>query len=159
MTEEIERAGLDTGAVVRASWWGTGVFTVTALAGVLLSGPADVVAFVVAVALFAAGCAVFALAYARAVNRSRQHEISVAGLFFLSGDTAPTRVRRLLLGSLAAQVVLAVGTAVARPYTSLAAGTLVPLYGLALCGLWAARYGTFPARRHGSRPPKGPAKG
>ncbi len=37
-------------------------------------------------------------------------------------------------------------TAGVRLYTNLAAGILVPVFGLALCGLWAARHGRFAAR-------------
>jgi hypothetical protein len=71
--------------------------------------------------------------------------IAVTSLFFLSGS-APAPVRRSLLGAFGVQVVVAFATAIARPYTSLAAGTLVPVYGIGLCGLWAARYGTFKPR-------------
>jgi hypothetical protein len=55
-------------------------------------------------------------------------------------------VRAALLGSLAVEVVVALATAAARPYTSVASGILVPVYGLALCGLWAARHGRFAPR-------------
>ncbi|MDQ6927961.1 MAG: hypothetical protein M3159_04775 [Actinomycetota bacterium] len=132
------------GSIGRASWWGTAVFTVTAV-GADLYTAVEAPAFVVAVVLFFAGCAAFIAAYFRAVGRSRADLIAVTSLFFLSGS-APAPVRRSLLGSFAVQVVVAFATAIARPYTSLAAGTLVPVYGIALCGLWAARYGTFPPR-------------
>jgi hypothetical protein len=45
------------------------------------------------------------------------------------------------------EVIVAFGTAAARPYTIAATAILAPVYGLGLCGLWAARYGTFPPRR------------
>jgi hypothetical protein len=140
-------------AIARASWWGTVVFAVTAGAAVAVpDAPLEVPAFVVATALFAAGCVAFVAAYTRAVTRSRTDLIGVADLFFLAGTTAPPPVRRSLLGALAVQVAVGVGSAIARPYTNLAAGTLVPVYGLGLCGLWASRYGTFPRR-----PPDGAA--
>ncbi|MGI9033082.1 MAG: hypothetical protein ACR2HY_05285 [Acidimicrobiales bacterium] len=130
--------------ILAASWAGTAVFAITALAAVLM--PAlDAVAFVVAVVLFVAGCVGFFAAYARGIARSRRDQIAVTSLFLLAGS-APPAVRRSLLGSLAAEVIVALATAISRPYTSLAAGTLVPLYGLALCGLWAAHHGTFPPR-------------
>jgi hypothetical protein len=47
---------------------------------------------------------------------------------------------------LAAQVVVAVATAAARPFTTLAFGVLVPVFGVGLNGLWAARHGRFPPR-------------
>jgi hypothetical protein len=40
-----------------------------------------------------------------------------------------------------------------RPYTSLAFGVLVPLFGLALCGLWSSVGGTFPLKAAGAVDP------
>lgn len=136
----------------RASWSGTGVFAVTAVAAVLV-GDLKPVALAAAVILFATGCVIFGVAYLRGLGRSRSERIAVTSLYFLSGS-APTDVRRSLLGALATQVVVALGTAMARPYTSLAAGTLVPVFGLGLCGLWAALHGTFPPRED-TGPPGG----
>lgn len=133
--------------IPRASWWGTALFAVTAvLAAVAPDPPFEVPALAVAVLLFLAGCVSFAAAYARAVTRSRHELIGVAQLFFLSGGIAPPDVRRSLLGAFAVQVAVALGTAIARPYSSLAAGTLVPMFGLGLSGLWASRHGTFPPK-------------
>jgi hypothetical protein len=44
------------------------------------------------------------------------------------------------------QVVVALVTAIARPFTGLAFGILVPVFGLGLAGLWGARRGSFPSR-------------
>ena len=131
------------GSIVRAAWWGTALFAVSAVAGVLAGGVVRSAAAVVAGILFLAGCATFFAAYARAVARSRQELVAVSNLFFLTGDTAPPAVKRNLLGALGVQVAVALATAIARPYTSLAFGTLVPMYGVALCGLWASRHGKF----------------
>lgn len=128
----------------RLSWSGTVVFAATAVAAVVVNGLRPL-ASIVAFALFGAGCVAFVVSFVRAVRRSRGEQIAVASLYFMSGS-APRRVRRSLLAALTVQVVVALATALARPYTSLAAGTLVPVYGLGLCGLWAARHGTFPAR-------------
>ncbi len=134
-------------AIWRASWWGTGVFALTSAAAVAVpDAPLEIPAFAVAIALFLAGCAAFVAAYTRAVSRSRSDLIGVTDLFFLTGTTAPPGVRRNLLGAFGVQVAVGLGSAIVRPYTSLAAGTLVPVYGLGLCGLWAARHGTFPPR-------------
>jgi hypothetical protein len=136
----------------RASWWGTALFTATSAGAAAAPETAlQGVAFVVAVGLFLAGCGIFAAAYNQAVRRSRQSVIGVTQLFFLTGDSAPADVRRSLLGAFGLQVAVALGAAIARPYSSLAAGTLTPLYGLALCGLWAARHGAFPRREPGDR--------
>jgi len=155
-SEPVPGAGLR-----RASWWGTGLFVATAGTAALaltvdadgsLSGLLEGVAFAVSVVLFLAGCVLFLAAYARGIARSRTDEVAVTTLFFLAGRVATT-VRRSLLGSLGVQVVVALVTAIAHPYTSLAAGALVPMYGLGLCGLWSARHGTFPPRAPGPRPP------
>lgn len=138
-------------AIIRASWIGSAAFAVTAVVGVVFQGPLAWSAFTVAVGLFTAGCVVFVWAYAVAVRRSRTDEISVFGLYFLAGS-APKPVRRQLLGSVAAEVAVALATAAARPYTIAATGILVAVYGLGLAGLWAARHGTFAPRQ--PRPPR-----
>ena len=131
--------------IIMASLIGTAVFTVVASGAAIWPARLDAVAFVVSVFLFAVGVAVFVWAYGLAVMRSRDEEIAVANLFFLAGS-APARVQWQLLGSTAVQAVVAAVTAAVRPFSSLAAGVLVPVYGLALSGLWAARSGTFPPR-------------
>ena len=130
--------------ISRVSAYGTLVFVVTALVAAV--APTDLtegVAFGVAVVLFLLGVAAFVGAFFKAVARSRTELIGVGQLFFLTGTVAPTPIKRALLGAFAVQVVVGLATAIARPYSSLAAGTLVPMYGLGLCGLWAARHGTF----------------
>ena len=136
--------------IVRVSWLGTGVFVVTAILGVAVPHPLAALAAAVAFGLFVAGCAVFVWAYGLAVARSRTDEISVVGLYLLSGS-APRSVRLRLLGAVGVQSAVALAAASARPYTIAAAGILVPVYGLGLCGLWAARHGTFPPRRRAPR--------
>lgn len=148
--------------IVQASWAGSLIFLATAGLATAVA-PADLAALIVALAMFAAGSAAFTAAFVLAVRRSRTEEIVVPSLFFLQGS-APTPVRRLLFGSLAAEVVGAFVTAGIRPNTSLAFGILAPMYGLGLIGLWAARHGTFPRRpppadgrrRAPSRPGTGP---
>lgn len=128
------------------SWLGTIVFTASAAAAVASPATFASTDLAVAVVLFGAGCVLFAWSYGLAVVRSRQDELAVASLYFLTGSVAPPAVRLRLLGALGVQIGVAVASAAARPYTSLAAGTLVPVYGLGLCGLWSARHGSFPPR-------------
>jgi len=135
-----------TGAgIVRASWTGTVVFAAATVAGVVAPHPLAWLGFAVSLGLFVAGCIVFVWAFALAIARSRSDEIAVSSLYLLSG--APPAVRTQLFGSLAVEVIVAFGTAAARPYTIAATAILAPMYALGLCGLWAARYGTFPPRR------------
>lgn len=131
--------------VIRASWAGTIAFGVGAIAGVVAPDALAWMGFAVSVALFVAGCVVFVWAFVIAVGRSRTDEIAVTNLYLLSG--APGDVRAQLFGSLAVEVIVAFGTAATRPYTIAATAILAPVYGLGLCGLWAARYGTFPPRK------------
>ncbi|MGI9023549.1 MAG: hypothetical protein ACR2HV_10045 [Acidimicrobiales bacterium] len=141
-------AGDPAGAgLLTASWWGTGLFTVTA--GTAAVVPAlEAVFFVVALVLFVAGCGLFFAAFARGVGRSRTEQVAVPSLFLMAGST-PREVRRSLLGSLAVEVVVALAVSIARPYTILATGALAPMYALGLCGLWSARHGRFPRKPPG----------
>ncbi|MDQ1374484.1 MAG: hypothetical protein QOJ09_1822 [Actinomycetota bacterium] len=130
--------------LVRASWAGTAVFTVVSSVAVGVDG-ARTAAVAVDLALFVAGTVVFLVALARAVARSREELITLPGVFFLQGS-APPAARRHLLTSVAVEVVVAFTTAGLRPYTNLAFGILVPIYGLALVGLWGATRGRYEAR-------------
>jgi len=132
--------------VRRASWAGTVVFVVTAVAAAIAPSSVGPVALIVAVVLFAGGCAVFLWSFVIVAGRSRTDSMELAQIWFLAGATTPRAVRRSLLGALAVQVVVGLATAGTRPYTSLAAGALVPMWGLGLSGLWAARHAAFPSR-------------
>jgi hypothetical protein len=135
------------------SWAGTVLFVVTAVAAAIAPSAFEPVALAVAIALFAAGCAVFLWSFFLIAGRSRTSQIELAQVWFLSGAPTPRAVRRSLLGAFAVQVVVGLATAAVRPYTSLAAGVLVPMWGLGLCGLWAARHATFPPRPQDARRP------
>ena len=114
-----------------------------------------VVIVVVSLALFAVGVATFLVGFFAAVQRSRESEISVSQLFFLTGDVAPRDVKLPMHFALSLQTVVGIAAAIARPTTDgkagsvLAFGVLVPMLGLGLNGLWASRYGSFAPR---SRP-------
>jgi hypothetical protein len=133
--------------LIRLDVAGTAVFVVTAVVEAIVLDWTRPPAVAVALVLFATGCVLFLAGYARAVDRSRTDELSVAGLYLLSGDVAPVRVKRVLLGLLAVQVLVALATAIARPYTTVAFGILVPMFGIGVIGTWAARHGTFPPRQ------------
>lgn len=142
------------GDTIPGRWISVSSLIATAvLAGVTVAAAADpdafiTVFFVVALAWFVIGCVVFMGALVIAAGRSRECDIGIGGLFFLAGS-APPSVQRPLLGSLIAQVVIVVAGAAVRPFTPLAFGTLAPMLGLAMCGLWGAMYGSFPPRTGG----------
>lgn len=131
--------------IVRADAFGTAAFVLTAIAAVAVES-ARGVAIAVALVLFAAGCVAFLAAFAKAVSRSRTDAIGIGGLYFLAGDTAEGREKRILQVLLGVQTVVALATAAARPFTSLAFGILVPMLGLGLMGLYGAHFGRFDAR-------------
>jgi hypothetical protein len=132
--------------IVRFDVWATAVFAAVSVAAAVFPDPLAYVAVPLAVALFLVGSAAFLWAYAVAIGRSRYEAVTMGGVFFLGGDVAPSRVARTLRWALAAQVVVAVAVASARPFTALAATVLVPVLGLGLMALWGALDGRFPAR-------------
>jgi hypothetical protein len=153
-------APADEGAgegIVRLDVWATAVFTVVSLAAVALPDPLEFVSVPLDLVLFAAGCGAFLWAYAVAIGRSRYEALTMGGVFFLADRVAPVRVARTLRLALAAQVVVAVAVAAARPFTALAFGVLVPMAGLGLMALWGARHGRFPAKDDGQRAPRSDA--
>ncbi|HEY4332036.1 MAG TPA: hypothetical protein VGM78_05685 [Ilumatobacteraceae bacterium] len=139
--------------IIRTDLIGTGVFAVTALvAAIVFNHAARLPAVFVSLLLFAAGVFAFLWSYWTAVQRSRTDNIAVAQLYLLLSGCAPKPVQRVLNGTLAVQVIVGLGTAIARNRTdgragsTLAFGILVPMFGLGLNGLWCARHGTFAPR-------------
>lgn len=123
-------------ALVRPDWYG-----------------AQVAVAVVSLVLFAVGVGASIWAYAVALDRSRTDEIGVANLYLLTGSTAPPSTKRTCSVLLAAQVVVSFAGAVAGLATldgtdtnTLAFGVLVPMFGIGVNGVWAARYGSFGPR-------------
>ena len=126
--------------IIQASLAGTAVFAITGLPAAARVQAFQVPSAVMSLLLFVVSIPLALLALARAAVRTARQEdrITVTSLFFLQGS-APPRVRRLLLGSLAASLVVTVAVAAREPF-----GILEPVFPLALCALWGARHGTFP---------------
>lgn len=150
----------------------TAVFLVSAVVStVLFSNPWKVIAVVVSLACFSLGVVAFLWGYWNAVQRSREENIGVASLYFLTDGVAPGRVARVMNVCLAVQVTCGLVTALARkstdgrPGSTLAFGILVPMLGLGLNGLWGAFHGTFgprlaaPTRHNGEMPSGGSENG
>ena len=129
-------------AIIRWSWIGTVAFVVTAVAAAISPSSFEIPAVAVALALFAVGIVTMLWSFAIAVNRSRVDAIGVGGLYFGAGST-PRIVRWHILGATVIQAVVGLATASVRPFTSLAFGTLVWIFGIGLMGLWTARNGEF----------------
>jgi hypothetical protein len=128
--------------IVVGAWATLGVFAALAVPHALGVHALDTTMTGVSLALFAASIAVWAYAFGLAVVRSaRGDDIVVSSWVFLTGS-APSDVRRALLGAAAASVALGLATAWANPF-----GVLVPMLHLGLAALWGARHGTYPLRR------------
>jgi len=99
------------------------------------------------------GIAGFVWSYLHAVNRSREHEISVSQLYFAVGTVAPKRVKRALQGCLALQIVASIVVMVAgfsqtdpQEFNWAACIIVTPLFGMGMTGVWVARFGSFGPR-------------
>ncbi|MEM7094347.1 MAG: hypothetical protein AAF567_15205 [Actinomycetota bacterium] len=125
--------------------WASAIFTVFAVLAAIFPGPLRIPFAVFSCVLFAIGTLAFLAAYGQAIGRSRTDAITIGGIYGLSGS-APKGVQRRFHLMTAFQTVVAVTTAAMRPFTAQAFGILVPMLGLGLGGLWAARHGVFGPR-------------
>ena len=131
------------GGTIRFAVVLTAVFTVTQIAAdIHPDGPVLAVATFVSLAMFFGGTLAFVAAFLIAVGRSRDEQVTLAGILWLS-NIAPTDVARTLRLVVVVQLVVAVATAGVRPFTALAFGILAPMAGLAAIAWWAARHGSF----------------
>ena len=142
------------GGIVMLALAGTALFVLAGLlAAVFMDG--FMVAYVaISLLEFAFGMLVFALAFLRAVDRSRSETIGVGGLFFGAGS-APRPVRIRLVGALIVQTMVSIIVASTHVYTALAFGVVAPMWALGLTGLWVAAYGSFPEREFDPRLDRG----
>lgn len=150
MTAESQPAADAAGTgIVSLSWRSTALLIVALLLGVTFSGPLGPAIAALSLVMFFAGTGLMAYAYLIGLRRSRHELVTVPGLFLLQ-ECAPASIRRSLLGSFAAQCVVAIVASSLRLYTLIAFSSLAPTFALGLVGLWAARHGTFDARERPS---------
>ena len=127
--------------IVVTAWVTFALFFVTMVPDAVGVSAFDDLSAIVALALFLVSVPIWLYAFGLAVVRSaRGDDVGVGSLFFLN-RSAPPDVRKWMIGSLVASIVLAAATAWANPFA-----VLEPILPLALMGLWSAKYGTFPAR-------------
>jgi hypothetical protein len=94
------------------------------------------------VVVFLAGATLFSWAFLIAAGRSRQEEVTVAGAFFLAGSITEDD-RRWAYRFLIAQSVIGLVAASADPYTAMAFGILVPMFGLGVIAFLGSAHGVF----------------
>lgn len=147
------RRVINSSPIVRFNVVATLVFSIVAVvSAIVFDDLFRVVIVAVSLSLFAVGVATFLLGFFAAVQLSREREISVTQLFFLTGSVADRTVKIPMSACLAVQTTVGIAAAIARPSTDgktgsvLAFGVLVPMLGLGLNGLWASRHGAFDER-------------
>ncbi len=121
--------------LVQTTWSATALLAVALAAGLAAPSVFGIVVVVVSLVMFCGGMAAFVWSYFIAADRSRTEELSVAGLYLLA-EGAPRWARLHMMGSMGAQVVIAMVAALARSYMFVAFGILAPLFGMGLAGLW-----------------------
>lgn len=133
----------DTGAaIVNASFAGTALVVAAGAAGAAAPDTFAGPTVVVSVVLFGIGVAGLLYGYGVGVARSRDDDITLGGLFWLSG-TAPKVVRFRLRLAFIAQIVVAFAASAVRIYSPVAFISLAPMFGLGMLAVWGARHGTF----------------
>jgi len=133
--------------IFRLDLYSTIVFTVAAVAAAIFPGPLRIPFAVLSCALFAIGTVAFLWAYGKAIERSREQDVSVPMIYGMTTSPRNVRVSFHLLTFV--QSAVAIATASIRPFTAQAFGILAPMLGIGLAGLWAARHGTFAERTDG----------
>lgn len=131
----------------RTNLYATGAFTVAAVAAAIFPGPLRIPFAVFSCILFGLGTIAFLWAYGKALERSRDQDVSVPMIYGMT--VAPKDVRRRFHLLTFVQSAVAIATASIHPFTAQAFGILAPMLGLGLAGLWAARHGTFAERTDG----------
>jgi hypothetical protein len=145
-------AGTTRDRIVGFDLWATAAFTIVQVVAAALPDTFSVVSVAVSLALFLVGSVAFLWGFAHGISRSQYEAVTLGGLFFLGDGAAPADVRRALRVLLAVQVVVAVAAASVRPFSELAFGILVPVLGLGLITLWAARHGEFRSKEQSAEP-------
>lgn len=144
-----ERLELPAGApgeqIYRFNLVATVGFVISSVLAAAFPGPLRIPFAVLSCILFGIGTIAFLSAYGQALNRSRTDQISIPGIYGLS-RSCPKAVQWRFHALTLVQTVAAVTTASIRPFTAQAFGILVPMLGLGLGGLWAARHGVFGER-------------
>lgn len=135
-------------SIIVATWVAFGLFAATMVPDAAGVHGLDNVSAGVSLAFFVVSVPLWLYAFGVGVMRqARGENVGVGSLFFLTGS-APSGVRKQLLGALAASLVLAAATAWANAFA-----VLEPMLPFALAGLWSARHGEFGARDMAVRAP------
>jgi len=136
------------GPIYKVNLYATIGFSIAAVLAAIFPGPLRIPFAVLSCVLFGVGTMAFLWAYAKAVDRSRDQDVSVAMIYGMAG-VAPKNVRRQFHLLTFVQSVVSMTTAAIRPFTAQAFGILAIMLGIGCAGLWAATHGTFAERKDG----------
>lgn len=134
------------GRLVTATTVGTALLAATSAAAAVLPDVVGMAHAVLSGSLFVVGSLALLWGYARGLSRSRVDLVSLSGLFFLAGETAPATIRRRFRGALAVEVAAVLVAAGVRPYTEVAFGILAPMFAMGLMAAWGGAHGSYPPR-------------
>ena len=148
MNQVLELQGHPGQDLYKLNLYATAVFVVAAIVAAILPGPLSIPFAVLSCVLFVIGTIAFLWAYGKAIERSREEDISVAMIYGMA-TVAPKAVRRRFHTLTFVQSVAAIATSAIHPFTPQAFGILAVMLGIGLAGLWSARHGTFAERKDG----------
>lgn len=114
-------------------------------------GDSDAIALtnlVVTGLLFVGTCILFVVGFLLAAARSRDDDLHLSGLFYLTA-VAPESVRRTFMGLWFAQILIGVA---AIPLTAPPFGVMATMFGVFVNMVWSARHGSF--RPHPTEAPR-----
>ena len=126
--------------ILFANQIGTGALSLaTVVAAIARNDSGNFFNLAISAVLFVAGCVGFAIGFGKAVLRSREEEIYLAGLFYMTG-TAPESLRRNFLFLWFTQMGIAVVSIflVQPPF-----GVMAVVFGSGMICFWAGIYGKF----------------
>lgn len=112
---------------------------VTVWAAISDTDTAALANLVVSSVIFGGTCLLFVIGFLLAAARSRNDDMHLAGLFYLS-RVAPDRVRRAFMGLWFIQMAIGV---VSIPFTAPPFGVMATMFGVFVNMVWSARHAAF----------------
>ena len=127
--------------LIKLSGIGTALFLLTGVVASIRSS-FEVIYVIVSLTMFSVGVLLGIRAFAQSVSKSRYEVITTIDLIKLPTDT-PQRVKLILYGSLAIEVIGSIVLASLQSSTNFAFGILASLFALGSLNMWAIMNGRF----------------
>ncbi len=132
--------------LIKLSGIGTALFLLTGVVASIQSA-FEIVYVIVSLTMFSIGVLLGMSAFAQSVSKSRYEIIITIDLIKLPQDT-PQRVKLILYGSLAIEVIGSIVLASLQSSTNFAFGILASLFALGSLNMWAIMNGRFQKRNN-----------